>query len=159
MVGIDRFGESAPAGELFKHFGFTAAARGRSRKEHVRSEMTIKVAINGYGRIGRNVLRALYESGKKHDLQIVAINDLGDAADQRAPARSTTPRTASSRGTVEVDGDSMVVNGDRIKVFAERDPAEAAVGRARRRRRARVHRPLHHQGEGRRAPARPARRR
>jgi len=41
--------------------------------------MTLKVAINGYGRIGRNVLRAHYEAGKKHDIEIVAINDLGDA--------------------------------------------------------------------------------
>ncbi|MEY3628808.1 MAG: glyceraldehyde-3-phosphate dehydrogenase, partial [Pseudomonadota bacterium] len=40
--------------------------------------MTIRVAINGYGRIGRNILRAHYEGGKKHDIQIVAINDLGD---------------------------------------------------------------------------------
>ena len=42
--------------------------------------MTIKVAINGYGRIGRNILRAHYDGGKRHDLAIVAINDLGDAA-------------------------------------------------------------------------------
>ncbi len=59
--------------------------------------MTIKVAINGYGRIGRNVLRAHYEGGKKHDIEIVAINDLGNAGDQRPPDASTTPRTGRSR--------------------------------------------------------------
>jgi glyceraldehyde 3-phosphate dehydrogenase len=48
--------------------------------------MTIKVAINGFGRIGRNILRAFYESKTKHDLQFVAINDLGRRENQRAPA-------------------------------------------------------------------------
>src|ERR1700712_4241939 len=85
--------------------------------------MTIKVAINGYGRIGRNVLRAHYEGGKKNDIQIVAINDLGDA---KSNAHLTRYDTAHGKfpGTVEVDGDFMVVNGDRIRVFAQRNPAE-----------------------------------
>ena len=85
--------------------------------------MTIKVAINGYGRIGRNVLRAHYESGKKHDIQIVAINDLGDP---NTNAHLTQYDTAHGRfpGTVGVDGDYMVVNGDRIRVLANRNPAE-----------------------------------
>ena len=85
--------------------------------------MTIKVAINGYGRIGRNILRAFYESGKKHGIQIVAINDLGDA---KTNAHLTRFDTAHGRfpGTVTVDGDSMVVNGDRIRVCAKRNPAE-----------------------------------
>ncbi len=85
--------------------------------------MTIKVAINGYGRIGRNVLRAHYEGGKKHDIQIVAINDLGNPATN---AHLTKYDTAHGPfpGTVTVDGDSMVVNGDRIKVLANRNPAE-----------------------------------
>jgi glyceraldehyde 3-phosphate dehydrogenase len=85
--------------------------------------MAIKVAINGFGRIGRNILRAHYESGKKHDLQFVAINDLGDA---KTNAHLLKYDTAHGRftGTVEVDGDSLVVNGDRIKVIAERDPAK-----------------------------------
>ena len=89
--------------------------------------MTIKVAINGYGRIGRNVLRAHYESGKKNDIQIVAINDLGDA---KANAHLTRYDTAHGKfpGTVEVDGDFMVVNGDRIRVFAQRNPAEIPWG-------------------------------
>ncbi len=85
--------------------------------------MTIKVAINGYGRIGRNILRAHYESGKKHPLQIVAINDLGDA---KINAHLTRYDTAHGRfpGKVEVDGDHLVVNGDRIRVCAQRDPAQ-----------------------------------
>ncbi len=85
--------------------------------------MTIKVAINGYGRIGRNVLRAHYEGGKKHDIEIVAINDLGKP---ETNAHLTKYDTAHGPfpGTVEVDGDFMVVNGDRIKVLATRNPAE-----------------------------------
>ena len=89
--------------------------------------MTIKVAINGYGRIGRNVLRAHYEGGKKHDIEIVAINDLGDAT---INAHLTQYDTAHGKfpGTVTVDGDYIVVNGDKIKVFAERDPAKLPWG-------------------------------
>ena len=85
--------------------------------------MTIKVAISGYGRIGRNILRAHYEGGKKHDIQIVAINDLGDA---KTNAHLTQYDTAHGRfpGTVKVDGESMVINGDRIKVLAIRNPAD-----------------------------------
>jgi len=89
--------------------------------------MTIKVAINGYGRIGRNVLRAHYEDGKKHDIQIVAINDLGDP---KTNAHLTRYDTAHGKfpGTVTVDGDCMVVNGDRIRVLANRNPAELPWG-------------------------------
>jgi len=89
--------------------------------------MTIRVGINGYGRIGRNILRAHYESGKKHDIQIVGINDLGNA---ETNAHLTRYDTAHGRfpGTVAVDGDAMVVNGDRIKVFAVRNPAEIPWG-------------------------------
>jgi glyceraldehyde 3-phosphate dehydrogenase len=85
--------------------------------------MTIKVAINGYGRIGRNVLRALYESQRTGEIQIVAINDLGDA---NTNAHLTKYDTVHGRfpGEVAVDGDAMIVNGDRIRVFAERDPAK-----------------------------------
>ena len=85
--------------------------------------MTIKVAINGYGRIGRNVLRAHYESGKKHDIQIVAINDLGNAETNAHLTRYDTAH-GKFNGTVAVEGDSMVVNGDKIKVLAQRNPAE-----------------------------------
>lgn len=89
--------------------------------------MTIKVAINGYGRIGRNVLRAHYEGNKKHDIQIVAINDLGDP---KTNAHLTKYDTAhgSFPGSVTVDGDYMVVNGDRIRVLANRNPAELPWG-------------------------------
>ena len=79
--------------------------------------MTIKVGINGYGRIGRNMLRALYESGKNSEIEIVAVNDLGDA---NTNAHLTRRDTAHGRfpGKIEVDGDHMVVNGDRIRVCA-----------------------------------------
>ena len=89
--------------------------------------MAIKVGINGYGRIGRNVLRALYESGRNKEIQVVAINDLGDA---ETNAHLTRYDTAHGRfpGEVKVDGDSMVVNGDRIRVLAQRDPAKLPWG-------------------------------
>jgi glyceraldehyde 3-phosphate dehydrogenase len=85
--------------------------------------MTINVAINGYGRIGRNIVRALYEGGKQHDIRIVAVNDLGNA---QTNAHLTRYDTAHGKfpGTVAVDGDFMVVNGDRIRVCAVRSPAE-----------------------------------
>jgi glyceraldehyde 3-phosphate dehydrogenase len=89
--------------------------------------MTIRVAINGYGRIGRNILRAHYESGKTHDLQIDALNDLGNA---ETNSHLTRYDTAHGRfnGTVAVDGEFMVVNGDKIKVLAQRNPAELPWG-------------------------------
>jgi len=89
--------------------------------------MAIKVGINGYGRIGRNVLRALYEAGRTGELQIVAVNDLADA---RTNAHLTQYDTAHGKfpGKVSVDGEAMVVNGDRIWVFAERDPAKIPWG-------------------------------
>jgi glyceraldehyde 3-phosphate dehydrogenase len=89
--------------------------------------MTLKVGINGYGRIGRNVLRALYESGKRGELQIVAINDLGDAKINAHLTRHDTVH-GPFRGEVKVDGDSLLVNGDRIKVLSERDPAKLPWG-------------------------------
>ena len=89
--------------------------------------MTIKIAINGYGRIGRNILRAHYESGKKHGIQIVAINDLGNAETNAHLTRYDTAH-GKFNGTVVVDGDCMVVNGDRIKVLAKRNPAELPWG-------------------------------
>jgi glyceraldehyde 3-phosphate dehydrogenase len=89
--------------------------------------MTMKVGINGYGRIGRNVLRALYEGGKRGELQIVAINDLGDAKINAHLTRHDTVH-GPFRGEVKVDGDSLLVNGDRIKVLSERDPAKLPWG-------------------------------
>jgi len=89
--------------------------------------MPVKVGINGYGRIGRNVLRAIYEGRRTGEVQIVALNDLGDA---KTNAHLTQFDTVHGRfpGEVKVDGDSMVVNGDRIRVLAERDPAKLPWG-------------------------------
>jgi glyceraldehyde 3-phosphate dehydrogenase len=89
--------------------------------------MTIQIGINGYGRIGRNILRALYEGDRRSELEIVAVNDLADA---NTNAHLTRRDTTHGRfpGTVEVDGDGMIVNGDRIKVLAERDPAKLPWG-------------------------------
>ncbi len=85
--------------------------------------MAVKVAINGYGRIGRNVLRALYEAKRTNEIRIVAINDLGNA---ETNAHLTQYDTAHGKfpGEVSVDGGDLVVNGDRIKVCAERDPSK-----------------------------------
>ena len=85
--------------------------------------MAIKVAINGYGRIGRNILRSIYESGRSDEIQIVALNDLGDANTNAYLTRYDTVH-GKFNGTVEVDGDSLIVNGDRIQVLAERDPSK-----------------------------------
>ena len=85
--------------------------------------MAIKVGINGYGRIGRNILRGLYEHGRNDEISIVAINDLGDANTNAHLTRYDTTHGKFS-GQVEVDGDSLVVNGDRIRVLAERNPAD-----------------------------------
>lgn len=85
--------------------------------------MTIKLGINGYGRIGRNVLRALYESNRRTELEIVGVNDLGDAETNAYLTRHDTAH-GPFPGSVEVDGDALVVNGDSIRVLAERDPAK-----------------------------------
>jgi len=89
--------------------------------------MAIKVGINGYGRIGRNILRALFEAKRTGEIEIVAINDLGDA---KTNAHLTQYDTAHGkfRGEVKVDGDSMVVDGHRIKVLAQRDPTQLPWG-------------------------------
>ena len=85
--------------------------------------MTLKVAINGYGRIGRNIMRALYELDRTDEISIVAINDLGDA---KSNAHLTKYDTAHGKfpGTVAVEGGDLIINGDRVKVFAERDPSK-----------------------------------
>ncbi|HQT81852.1 MAG: type I glyceraldehyde-3-phosphate dehydrogenase [Ferrovum sp. 37-45-19] len=91
--------------------------------------MAIRIGINGYGRIGRNVLRALYESGRK-DIQVVAINDLGNSETNAHLTRYDTAH-GKFHGEVHVEGDSIVVNGDKIKVFSQRNPADipwASVG-------------------------------
>lgn len=89
--------------------------------------MSIRVAINGYGRIGRNTLRALYESNKQNKISIIAINDLGDA---NINAHLTQYDTVHGRfaGTVDVDGNDLLINNDRIKIFSERSPANLPWG-------------------------------
>jgi glyceraldehyde 3-phosphate dehydrogenase len=89
--------------------------------------MPIKVAINGYGRIGRNIVRALYEAGRTDEIQIVAINDLGDA---NTNAHLTKYDSVHGKFPfdVSVDGDYMIINGDKIKVFSERDPSKLPWG-------------------------------
>ncbi|RJQ46648.1 MAG: type I glyceraldehyde-3-phosphate dehydrogenase [Gammaproteobacteria bacterium] len=89
--------------------------------------MAIKVAINGYGRIGRNVLRAVYEGRRNKDIQIVAVNDLGNA---ETNAHLTQYDTVHGKfpGTVSVEGNHMIVNGDKIRVCAERDPSRLPWG-------------------------------
>jgi glyceraldehyde 3-phosphate dehydrogenase len=89
--------------------------------------MPIKVGINGYGRIGRNILRALYEANRQKEIQIVALNDLGDAQTNAHLTRYDTVH-GRFKGEVAVEGDSMLVNGDRIRVLAERDPAKLPWG-------------------------------
>ena len=89
--------------------------------------MTLKVGINGYGRIGRNVLRALYESERQKEISIVAVNDLGDAATNVHLTRYDTVH-GRFPGEVRVDGEHMLVKGDRIRVLAERDPAKLPWG-------------------------------
>ncbi|MBX2881889.1 MAG: type I glyceraldehyde-3-phosphate dehydrogenase [Granulosicoccus sp.] len=85
--------------------------------------MAVKIAINGYGRIGRNILRAIHELNRGDEFDVVAINDLGDA---QTNAHLTQFDTAHGRfpGEVTVDGDHLVINGDRLRVFAERDPSK-----------------------------------
>ncbi len=84
--------------------------------------MPVKVAINGYGRIGRNILRAVYEAGRTDEIQIVALNDLGDAETNAHLTRYDTAHGPFS-GDIAVAGDHLIVDGDKIRVLAERDPS------------------------------------
>ena len=111
--------------------------------------MAIRVAINGFGRIGRNILRAIAESGRK-DIEVVGINDLGPVETNAHLLRFDSVH-GRFPGTVTVDGDSISVGNGKIKVSAERDPVQAAVEGTRRRHRAGMHRHLHRQGQGLRA--------
>ena len=83
--------------------------------------MAIKVAINGFGRIGRNVARAIIER-TDHDLELVSINDLASAK-ANAMLFQRDSVHGPFAGTVEVDGNDLIINGKRIHVTAERDPA------------------------------------
>jgi len=89
--------------------------------------MAVKVGINGYGRIGRNVLRSLYEAGRTDEVQIVAINDLGDAEMNAHLTRRDTAH-GPFPGSVSVEGGDLVVNGDHIKCLSEKDPAQIPWG-------------------------------
>ncbi|TVS10397.1 MAG: type I glyceraldehyde-3-phosphate dehydrogenase [Wenzhouxiangella sp.] len=89
--------------------------------------MPIKVAINGYGRIGRNVLRALYEYGRTDEISIVAVNDLGDTETNAHLTRYDTTH-GKFNAEVKIDGNDLVVNGDRIRVLSERDPSKLPWG-------------------------------
>ena len=109
--------------------------------------MAIRVAINGFGRIGRNVLRAIAESGRK-DIEVVGINDLGPVETNAHLLRFDSVH-GRFPGTVTVDGDSISLGNGKIKVSAERDPAKLPWKDSRRRHRAGMHRHLHRQGQGR----------
>ena len=85
--------------------------------------MTIRVAINGFGRIGRNILRALYEGNYREQIQVVAINDLGDAA-INAHLLSYDSVHGRFAAEVSIDNNSLLVNDDVIKIYAERNPAD-----------------------------------
>lgn len=89
--------------------------------------MVIKVGINGYGRIGRNIMRALYESKRTKEIQIVAINDLGDT---NTNAHLTQYDTTHGKfpGSITIKNDSMIVNGDKVRVLSERDPSKLPWG-------------------------------
>ena len=89
--------------------------------------MTIKLGINGFGRIGRNILRACFEKNSMQDMEIVAINDLGDAETNAHLIRYDTAHGPFA-GSVEAEESSLIVNGHKIKVFAERDPKKLPWG-------------------------------
>lgn len=89
--------------------------------------MAIKVAINGYGRIGCNILRALYEAKRTHEIQVVAINSLGNI-EAFAYLTKYDSVHGTFPGTIKVESDCLVINGDKIKVTAERDPSKLAWG-------------------------------
>ena len=85
--------------------------------------MTIKIAINGYGRIGRNIVRAIFESNQQQAFDVVAINDLGDT-EINAHLTQFDSVHGQFAGDVEVDGNELIINGDRLQVLSERDPAK-----------------------------------
>ena len=103
--------------------------------------MATRVAINGFGRIGRLVARAILESSDS-GLELVAINDLADAESNALLFKRDSVHGAYP-GEVRADGNDLIIDGKRIKVTAERDPAKLPHARQRRRHRARMHRFLH----------------
>ena len=113
--------------------------------------MALKAGINGFGRIGRNVFRAAHERGA--DIDWVGVNDITDTK-TLAHLLKYDSILGPFPGTVEATDTGLIVDGDELKVFAERDPAGAALGRRGRRGRDRVHRPVHRPRERRQAPGR-----
>src|SRR5690606_20716445 len=100
------------------------ASRNRTKNSQYRSRvMTIRIAINGFGRIGRNVLRALYENDYRKQMQVVAINDLGDA-ETNAHLLKYDSVHGRFGGVVSHDAESLTVNGDRIAITAIRNPED-----------------------------------
>ncbi len=85
--------------------------------------MAIKVAINGFGRIGRMTLRSVFETDRTGEIDFVAVNDLGDTETNAYLMKHDTAH-GPFPGTVEIDGEDMIVNGDRIKVFSQPDPSK-----------------------------------
>ena len=112
--------------------------------------MTVRVAINGFGRVGRSVLRAAHEQGA--DIEVVAVNDLADAAHARPPAQVRLRLRALSRRRRGRRRRHRRSTAPSVRALAETDAARAAVAGARRRRRDRVHRQLPHAGRRRQAP-------
>tara|TARA_R110000868_G_scaffold158036_4_gene385898 strand:+ start:66732 stop:67736 length:1005 start_codon:yes stop_codon:yes gene_type:complete len=89
--------------------------------------MSVRVAINGYGRIGRNCLRAIYEAKRQGDIQIVAINDLGNLEIAAHLTRFDTTH-GPFHGSVEIRDGNLVIDGDEIKMVSNRNPAELPWG-------------------------------
>ncbi len=89
--------------------------------------MAIRVAINGFGRIGRNVFRAMFESGRDDEFDVVAVNDLGDAHTNAHLLKYDTAHGKFGYD-VKVEGDSFAVGGEKVKVLAERDPSKLPWG-------------------------------
>ena len=113
--------------------------------------MALKAGINGFGRIGRNVFRAAHARGA--DIDWVGVNDITDTK-TLAHLLKYDSILGPFPGEVEATDDSLIVDGEELKVFAERDPASAALGRRGRRRGDRVHRLLHQARRRRQAPRR-----
>ncbi len=89
--------------------------------------MKTRIAINGYGRVGRCILRALYEYDRTAEFEIVAINDLGDHEAMRYLTQQDSAH-GHFNAKVELDEDHLIINGDRIKLFAEADPVNLPWG-------------------------------
>ena len=148
VIGIDHYGASGKAPELFKSSASPPSTfcRQYSLNDKRNDGMTLKVGINGYGRIGRNVLRALYEGGKRSQIQVVALNDLGDAKINAHLTRYDTVH-GPFRGEIKTDGDALIVNGDRIKVLGTRS-GQIAMGEPWGRHGNGVHRLVYQQEQG-----------